>query len=214
MHEKKVHHKPVIVLDAGKVLVDFDINLFFAGLSKLTGREITPTLSPDLDELYLPMEVGARSLEEVIRVLNKTFCLSLENDQWRKLWCRVFLGEVSGMREVLSELKDHFRLVALSNTIELHWTFILKKYPIFNLLDGWVVSYKEGVVKPNSAIYKVVEERYCNGGTPFFYTDDTEKNIDAARQLGWEAEVFCGAAHFKEEVRKRCRSGNCNLYRS
>jgi len=93
--------------------------------------------------------------------------------------------------------------VALSNTEEVHWAFVLEKYPIFELLDGWVVSYKEGVTKPDPAIYSAVVDRYCNGRLPFFYTDDSPLYVEAARHLGWEAEVFSDAAHFKEDLRRR-----------
>ena len=107
------------------------------------------------------------------------------------------------MREALAELKSEFRLVALSNTEEVHWTFVLRKFPIFKLLDGWVVSYTEGVAKPDPAIYRAFMNRYCDGRSPVFYTDDNPRYVEAAQHLGWEAEVFTDAAHFKEEIRKR-----------
>ena len=204
MVEKTAFSKPIIVLDAGKVLVDFDLDIFFTRLSRLTGKKITPQQSSTITALYSPMEWGARSEKTVARVLNDTFELSLDDEGWRRLWCGIFTGEVPGMRAVLSRLKNHFRLVALSNTIEVHWSYISKKFPVFGLLDGWVVSYSEGMTKPNPEIYKVVEDRFCNGGTPFFYTDDIEENTAAARNLGWAAEVFDGAADFEEEVAKRC----------
>lgn len=197
------HYKPVIVLDAGKVLVDFDTNVVLDELSKRSGREIDLPPPLDLDRLFFPVIVGRQSLSDTLKVLNTALGLSLDLQEWRELWCRIFTGEVPGMRKVLTELKREFRLVGLSNTDEVHWTFLLQKYPIFGLLDGWVVSYTAGVAKPDPAIYGAVVDRYCNGHLPAFYTDDIKQYVEAARRLGWEAEVFTDAAHFKEETKKR-----------
>jgi len=197
------HYKPVIALDVGKVLVDYDPKVVLEELSKRCGREIGLPLPIDLDELFFPVYVGTQSWGDILHVLNNALGFFLESQEWRELWCRIFTGEVPGMREALAELKSEFRLVALSNTEEVHWTFILQKYPIFKLLDGWIVSYTEGVAKPDPAIYEAVVDRYCDGRLPVFYTDDTPRYVEAARRLGWEAEVFTDAAHFKEEIRKR-----------
>ncbi len=197
------HYKPVIALDVGKVLVDYDPKVVLEELSKRCGREIGLPLPIDLDELFFPVYVGTQSWGDILHVLNNALGFFLESQEWRELWCRIFTGEVPGMREALAELKSEFRLVALSNTEEVHWTFILQKYPIFKLLDGWIVSYTEGVAKPDPAIYEAVVDRYCDGRLPVFYTDDTPRYVESARRLGWEAEVFTDAAHFKEGIRKR-----------
>ena len=197
------HCKPVIVLDVGKVLVDFDHKVVLDELSRRCGREIMLPVPLDLDRLFFPVCVGTKSWEAILHKINNALGLSLELGEWRDLWCRIFTGEVPGMREVLAELKGQFRLVALSNTDEVHWTFLLRNYPIFGLLDGWVVSYREGVTKPDPAIYRAVVDRYCDAGSPVFYTDDTPQYIEAARRLGWEAEVFSDTVRFKEQVRKR-----------
>ena len=196
-------HKPVIVLDAGKVLVDYDARVVVEELSRRCGRQIDLPQAADLDELFSPVYEGRQSWKDTLQVLSRALGFSLDSQEWWGLWCRIFTGEVPGMREALAELKSEFRLVALSNTEEVHWTFVLRTYPIFGLLDGWVVSYREGLAKPDPAIYRALMDRYCDGQLPVFYTDDTPRYVEAARRLGWDAEVFRDAAHFKEEVRRR-----------
>jgi len=197
------YNKPVIVIDVGKVLVDYDPKVVVEELSKRCGREIGLPQTVDLYKLFFPVYVGTQSWGDILQVINSALGFSLESQEWLELWCRIFTGEVPGMREALAELKSEFRLVALSNTEEVHWTFVFRKFPIFELLDGWVVSYTEGVAKPDPAIYRALMNRYCNGRLPVFYTDDNPRYVEAAQRLGWEAEVFTDAAHFKEEIRKR-----------
>ena len=196
-------YNPVIVLDVGKVLVDLDPNVVLKELSNRYGREIGLPVSLDLDKLFSPIYVGACSWGDILKELNRALGLSLEPGEWRELWCQILRGEVPGMREALAELKSEFRLVALSNTEEVHWTYALRNYPILKLLDGWVASYREGVAKPDPVIYQTVVDRYCHGRLPFFYTDDILRHVQAARHLGWDAEVFSNAAQFREEIEKR-----------
>jgi len=201
----KKYNKPVIVLDAGKVLVDYDPMVVVKELSQRCGREVGLPQADDLYRLFFPVYVGTQSWGDILKVINSKLDFSLGSQDWFNLWCRIFIGEVPGMREVLAEIKTEFRLVGLSNTEEVHWTFVLKKFPIFELLDGWVVSYEEGVAKPDPAIYRVLMNRYCDGQLPVFYTDDNPQYVEAARCLGWESEVFTDAARFKEKIKKHCR---------
>ena len=196
--------KPIIVLDAGGVLVNFNPHLLFEDLAKRFGVKIPPLSSVELDALFFPLQTGKQSWDEFHSVLNRALGVSMSPEEWRELCCGIFKGEVPGMRDVLVELKNRFSLVALSNTIEVHWTFLLREYPIFELLDGWVVSYTAGAEKPDPAIYRAVVDRYCDGRAPFFYTDDMAQYVAAARRLGWNAEVFRDSSGFMEDIQQRC----------
>ena len=196
-------YKPAIIIDAGRVLVDIDHDRVLRDLSRRPGREIGMPSLDDLDTILLPLYVGERSWPDLLETINQTLGLSLASDEWREIWCSIIIGEVPGMRQSLSELKSEFKLIALSNTDEVHWNYILNNYPISQLLDGWVVSFEQGIIKPDPAMYQRVMDRYCNGRPPFFYTDDNPRYVEAARRQGWDAEVFLDATHFKEDVMKR-----------
>jgi FMN phosphatase YigB (HAD superfamily) len=192
--------KPVIVLDVGGVLVGFDLKPLIGALSRHRGDKVTlPSLS-HIDKLFLPVQTGKSSMDDIVPELNASLGVSMSPSEWHYLSCSVFTGEVPGMKQVLRELKRDFFLVALTNTVEVHWTFLLKTYDIFKLMDGTIVSYLEGLAKPDPAIYKLVEDRYCDGGQPHFHTDDLPEYVEAARQMGWRSEVFRSPLQFKNEV--------------
>ena len=180
--------------------MDFDLKPLFATLSKKRGEKVTVPSLATLDSLFFPVQTGGISLDTIIPTLNTSLGVSIAPDEWRDLLCSVFTGEVPGMKEMLSELKTDFFLVALTNTIEVHWAFLLRTYEILNFLDGYIVSYKEGVAKPDPAIYQAVLDRYCDGRLPYFHTDDTPEYVEAARRVGWRSEVFRGPLQFKNEV--------------
>jgi FMN phosphatase YigB (HAD superfamily) len=192
--------KPVIVLDVGGVLVEFNLKALFAALSTRLGKKVSVPSARTLDKFFLPVQTGEISLDDIIPALNASFGVSIAPDEWRDLSCSIFTGEVAGMKEMLLQLKTDFFLVALTNTIEVHWTFLLKTYGILKLIDAYIVSYKEGVAKPNPAIYQAVVDRYCDGRLPYFHTDDTPEYVEVARRMGWRSEVFSSPSQFKNEV--------------
>jgi FMN phosphatase YigB (HAD superfamily) len=192
--------RPVIVLDVGGVLVDFSLGPLIAALSKNRGDKVTLPPLPDIDKLFLPVQTGESSLDDIIPELNASLGVSMGPSEWQDLSCSVFTGEVPGMKEGLLHLKSEFSLVALTNTVEVHWTFLLKTYEILKLMDGCVVSYLEGVAKPDPAIYQAVMDRYCNGGVPCFHTDDLPEYVEGARKMGWRSEVFRSSSQFRDDV--------------
>lgn len=193
-------HKPVIVLDVGGVLVDFDLKPLIGALSKNRGKKVAFPPLADIDKLFLPVQTGEASLDDIVPELNASLGVSMAPSEWHALSCSIFTGEMPGMKEMLRELKNDFFLVALTNTVEVHWTFLLKTYEILRLMDGYIVSYLEGVAKPDPAIYQAVVDRYCDGGLPYFHTDDLPQYVEAARRMGWRSEVFRNPLQFKNEV--------------
>jgi 2-haloacid dehalogenase len=192
--------KPVIVLDVGGVLVGFDLKPLIGALSKDRGEEVAFPPLADIDRLFLPLQTGEACLDDIVPELNASLGVSMAPSEWHALSCSIFTGEMPGMKEVLLQLKTDFLLVALTNTVEVHWTFLLKTYDILKLMDGCIVSYLEGAAKPDPAIYQMIVDRYCDGGLPHFHTDDLPEYVEAARQMGWRSEVFTNALQFKSQV--------------
>ncbi len=193
--------KPVIALDSGKVLIDYDYSILINRLSELSGCRIESGALSKMEEINASMQRGELAWAQAIKILNRSLCISISEKEWIDLYNGVLTHEIVRMREVLSDLKKTYRLVALSNTDEIHWSYLLKTFPIYALLDGWIVSHQEKVVKPGPAIYQIFMKRYCNNGFPAFFTDDMPENVEMARKLGWRAEIFVDAEHFIEHIK-------------
>ncbi|MCR5119090.1 MAG: HAD family phosphatase [Lachnospiraceae bacterium] len=58
--------------------------------------------------------------------------------------------------------------------------------------DGCVFSFREGVVKPDPEIYKILLDRYDIKAEESVFIDDTEENVLAAEKLGFKGIVFKG----------------------
>ena len=82
------------------------------------------------------------------------------------------------------------RCYALTNMES--WTFPVRqaRFSFFDCFDGIVVSSHEGVAKPAAEIFRRVLERFNLQAERTLLIDDAERNVDAARRLGWQAIRF------------------------
>ncbi len=58
------------------------------------------------------------------------------------------------------------------------------------LADAEVISGAERIVKPDPTIYALMAKRLALDPEEHFFLDDTQANVDAARQAGWFAHRF------------------------
>ena len=61
------------------------------------------------------------------------------------------------------------------------------------------MSYREGMIKPNPEIYKLICDRYQINPGEAVFLDDNKANIDAARNYGLHAIHFQNYEQGKEE---------------
>ncbi len=66
--------------------------------------------------------------------------------------------------------------------------------------DGGILSYRDHVVKPDPAIYHLLEERYDLTPAKTVFIDDTPVNIEAARNLGWKGIIYKDYKQTVEEL--------------
>ena len=88
------------------------------------------------------------------------------------------------------QLKEKgYRLYILSNAASSFHQYC-SCIPIFPLLDGYIVSADEKLVKPDPAIYRLLCERYHLLPEECFFIDDRLENIEAAKRLGMAVHQY------------------------
>ena len=104
---------------------------------------------------------------------------------------RLFYGndkmaiEREAVWEKIAGLKDKgYKIYILSNYSE----YLFKKHtdtlPFRKLLDGGIVSYETGLIKPEAEIYRHLLEKYDLDPKESIFFDDMQENVDAAGNLG------------------------------
>jgi len=114
---------------------------------------------------------------------------------WRTRWWDMFSGAIAETEAAIEAL--HAKGVAqyvLSNMSHETFDGTYAMSPAFGRIADQVISGREGVMKPDAAIFHLAAERF--GGEPgdFLFIDDGAHNTEAARALGFHVHHFTDPA--------------------
>lgn len=117
-------------------------------------------------------------------------------------WDEALPGEMPGMRELVEQLKadPRCRLYGLTNWSMETFPTARAKFPILQLIDNYVVSGEEKMVKPDRAIFQVLLDRYGLRPEECLFIDDNPDNIEGARRVGLNGIVFAGAEDLRQRI--------------
>lgn len=88
--------------------------------------------------------------------------------------------------DLIKYLKEkNYNVYLLSNlNKEAHDIYL--KTDLFNIVDGYVLSYKEHHIKPHQGIYKILIDRYNLVPEESIFIDDRLDNCETAKSLGMD----------------------------
>lgn len=193
-----------VVFDIGGVLLDWSPTYLYAELipdeeqrTHFLTNVATPAWNHQQDE--------GRPWAEAVAELTS---LHPEHAEWIEAYDTGWLKMVKGVFEetaaVVTELQSlGVPTYALTNFSGEKWEVAKEAFPILTRFDGEVVSGVEQTVKPDEKIYRILIDRFALDPARTFYTDDMAYNVDGARAVGLDAEVFTGAADLRTQLRER-----------
>lgn len=202
-----MNHTPVaaVVFDIGGVLVDWNPEYLYA--------KVIP--DPDerrwfLSEVCTPewnfaMDAGTSVSERVASLAaERPEYADLINPWWDR-WSEMLGDEIPGTREIAENLVGAgVPIYGLTNWNAQTWELGLAEFPFLaEVLDGVVVSGREGLVKPDPRIFEILSSRYDLDPATTVFIDDSPKNVAAAATLGYQAHLFTSAPELESWLRKR-----------
>ncbi|GAB2649684.1 HAD family hydrolase [Kribbella swartbergensis] len=194
----------VVVFDIGGVLLDWSPDYLYAELipdEEQRTRFLAEVTTPDWNH----QQDAGRPWAEAIAELT---ALHPEHAEWIEAYDTGWLKMVKGVFEDTAALVTEVRELgvptyALTNFSADKWEIAKQSFPILTGFDGEVVSGVEAAVKPDEKIYRILLERYDLDPARTFYTDDMQYNVDGARAVGIDAELFTDAATLRGHLRAR-----------
>ena len=146
--------------------------------------------APRMPLFWEEYDRGASTLGEVTDILARTTGCPREKCE-RFLLLSIDMQEpVAPTERLVGDLKAAgYRLYVLSN-MSREFIDFLRRFPVYGLFDGEVVSCEEHTVKPEPRIYEILLERYGLPPSETLFIDDREMNIEAAAALGIHGFVF------------------------
>jgi 2-haloacid dehalogenase len=111
-------------------------------------------------------------------------------------------GQFDETVDVLRTLKAAgLRCYVLSNMEPEAFTVRSARFPFMKWFDGQVISGFEGLAKPDSRIFEVLLARYDLDPEATVFVDDSKRNVEAARDLGFNVVHYTSAQQLSAELR-------------
>lgn len=121
---------------------------------------------------------------------------------FRKYWIEMIPGCNDGTVAAME------RLIAMGHDVTLLTNFnkdtykeCTAKYPFLDTARGVTVSGLVGVVKPDPEIYRLHAESFGLDNEAILFFDDRPANVQGAKAVGWNAEVYVDTPIFEEALR-------------
>lgn len=112
-------------------------------------------------------------------------------------------GPVEGSAELVDELRGlGVRLYGLTNWSAELFHHAATAAPATTRLDDVLVSGREGLAKPDPAIFRLAVERFGLDPRRTLFTDDSPANVRAAAALGLRTHLFRGTAGLRSALRE------------
>jgi len=138
----------------------------------------------------IPYELGRIDDEAFLRSLLCTFrAETCPLPEAEKLYASIF-SRIDESFSLLERLRSEgHRLILLSNTSQIHFTAVEKAWGVSAYFDDLLLSYREGIMKPDEGFFRLALERAKDYREPMLFLDDLPVNVYAARKAGLPAEI-------------------------
>lgn len=198
-----IKRNKTIFFDLFGVLISFDDNL-------VTQRIARYCSSPEKAASELVGVVsretlirGKLSLEELHAELVQRLGLTLDAEDFHKLWLEPYSKPMPGMQDVLKALSEKYQLVLISNVDKYYWGGLRSTLRELEQFHHMIVSCEVGVAKPDHKMFELALQRADCAAADGYFVDDKITNIDAARKMGIDGHQFTSTVDLMTALRNK-----------
>ncbi|MCX7972902.1 MAG: HAD family phosphatase [Candidatus Aminicenantes bacterium] len=180
-----------IISDMGQVVLWFDNGQFYRRLSQVSplSQEEIRQIVRDHFELIELLDTGRISPPEFYTKIISLTQANLSYEDFIEAYCNVFSPNYQVIN-ILKRAKTSCRLILLSNTDLLRFSYIRERFPEAMIFDSLVLSYEVGLMKPHPEIYRIALDVAQVSPGEAVFIDDLEENIRTANLLGLKSILY------------------------
>lgn len=193
-----------IILDLGNVVITADLYRAFAVFEQYSNyakEEMYEKLYET--SICRNFQKGISSIEQFYEDVKRAIQLRMDIKRFCEVWSDIFLFPSILPDELLKALSLRYRLVALSDTDEIHFPLIRRLFPVLSRFHSFALSFQVGAVKPMPEMYKVAVSNAGCLPEECFFVDDLEPNVQGAIKCGLQAYRFESYEKLLREFEKR-----------
>lgn len=205
MSIENINKQPTIVFDLGGVLIDWNPRYLYRKMFDGNDAEMNKFLTNVCPLSWNAKQDEGRSFSDGIaeRIhLFPEYAPFIEAYFGR--WQEMLHGSILGTVHILSTLREQgYHLCALSNWSAETFPVAFQRFEFLSWFDEIVISGQEKMAKPNAEIYELLLSRINRHAEQCLFIDDSEQNILAANQLGFQTIHFSSPEHLLAELSTR-----------
>ncbi len=182
-----------VIFDIGNVLIEWQPERFY---DSVIGPERRAAMfdAVDLHGMNDRVDRGENFHEMVVTTAQKYPEWQDEIMIWHDRWIEMAAPAIDHSVRLLRNLRSAgVPVYALTNFGIQTFEIAEPVYPFLAEFDRRYISGHMQVIKPDSGIYKMVEDDCGLDPTTLLFTDDRVDNIDMAASRGWQTHLFDGS---------------------
>ena len=158
-----------------------------------------PNSDEKVEEALKLFNIGDRGLATFDETIEKASLLfNVDPEETKRIW-KEFAKPLE-LVEYLPILKEKYAIELLSNATDTFLEGIFDKYNLYPLFDKIIISYKEGVAKPDIEIFNLALKRMNKTYDKVLFFDDNPINVEAACKAGMKGILYTDFETFKNNL--------------
>lgn len=193
-----------IIFDMGNVIIPFDFRRGYAALEERSGMPVAEITERIRNSGLVPeLESGRMEPRPFVEAMNRVLDAGLSYSEFCEIWSSIFLPHTLIPEDLVTRLRENYRVMVLSNTNAIHFEMVKQAYPILGHFDHLILSHEVKALKPEPAIYAAALAEAHASPAECFFTDDIPAYVEGARLAGMQAEQFLGHGKLLTDLRAR-----------
>lgn len=194
-----------LLFDLGGVIMDICRLNCVASFERLGMRDVDSFLGEYSQKgPFLQLEEGLITETEFRQAVRSFIDCEVSDLQIDNAFCDFLVGIPVARLEKLRQLRTQYRIYMLSNTNSIMWNsriaeeFRHEGMEREDYFDGMVTSFEARSIKPDAKIFQYAIEKLGIDPHETLFLDDSQANLDAAAQLGFNTLLVSPGKEFFE----------------
>ena len=185
-----------VVFDIGNVLIEWNPERYYdSQIGEAARRRLFDEVP--LTAMNLEIDAGALFRETIYDMADRHPAWAAQIRWWHDRWIHMAQPRIEPSIALLRALRVRgVPVFALTNFGVHSFAYAETQYDFFREFDRRYVSGAMGVIKPDPAIYAMVEQDCGIAPSALLFTDDKPENTEAAARRGWQVHLFQGSSGF------------------
>lgn len=177
------------------------------------GQELSPILNIPVEEielektknfpLFIKLMEGKLNEDEYIKKFLEITKWNISIEDFKNVVRKVLKKKIPGTIEILKELKNHYKLVLLSDNVREWVDYILKVNKDLEIFDYKFFSYELESIKEDNITFVKVLDKIKAKPEEVFFIDDSLENIKSAESIGIKGVQFTTAEELEQKLKEK-----------